>query len=93
MIWMGVGELKTLDLLLGQDLKILSLNILEKNSKASSYKSKLNKKSKGNPIWGKQKNKKNNENKATGKKKKIETRIEQIWYRVEDSLGQKLLSS
>lgn len=30
MIWMGVGELKTLGLLLGQDLKILSLNILEK---------------------------------------------------------------
>lgn len=40
------------------------------------------------------KKKKNNENKATGKKKKkIETRTEQIWYRVEDSLGQKLLRS
>lgn len=37
------------------------------------------------------KKKKNNENKATGKKK--ETRTEQIWYRVEDSLGQKLLRS
>ena len=52
MIWMGVGELKTLGLLLGQDLKILSLNILEKNSKTRSCKSKLNKKSKRNHIWG-----------------------------------------
>ena len=70
MILMGVGELKTLDLLLGQDLEILSLNILKKNSKTRSYKSKMNKKSKGNPIW--EKKKKTMRTKQQERKKKPE---------------------
>lgn len=42
----------------------------------------------------KKKKKKTMRTKQQGKKKKkIETRTEQIWYRVEDSLGQKLLRS